>query len=51
MSLVQEAEKSRDMPVKSAEANALKRKSEEQIIEKWKIEDTINILQAKLRKP
>ena len=51
VNLVQEAEKSRDMPVKIAEANALKRKSEEQINEKWKIEDTIKVLQAKRRKP
>ena len=51
VSLVQEAEKSRDMPVKLAEANALKRKSEEQSNEKRKIEDTIKVLQAKRRKP
>ena len=47
VSLVQEAEKSRDMPVKIAEANALMWKSEEQITEKRKIEDTTKVLQAK----
>ena len=51
VTLLWEAEKSKDMALKIAGANALKRKSEEHIVEKKRADEAIKVVEAKRRKP
>ena len=48
VSLVREAEKSKDMAIKIAEANALKRKSEEEVDKKQTVKETVKVSEAKI---
>ena len=47
--LVNDAEKQKDFKL-ITEANALKRKSEEKSVEKEKLEEALNVLEAKRKK-
>ena len=47
VSIVKEAEKSKDVVLKISEANALKRKSEEQVEERRNLEEALEVLKVK----